>query len=109
MIVAIVVSVTAVLILIAASVAWKFWRKRRREAADHTNAAAIEAAHVRNTKQIDIEDADPKYCAGARSGNPDIIRNFTSSKQQEKNTNKKQEHLAEEKIPKIISSQDNAR
>lgn len=109
MIVAIVVSVTTVLILIAASVAWKFWRKRRREATDHTNAGAIEAAHVRNPKQIAIEDTDPKYCAGARSGNPEIIRNFTSSKQQEKNTNKKQEHLGEEKIPKIISSQDNGR
>jgi len=95
MIVAIVVSILVVLILIVACVAWKFWRKRRREA-NHVTAGAVESAQV-NPKQIDIEGADPKHCAGARSGNPEIIRNFVASKQHEKNTNKTQENLGDEK------------
>lgn len=110
MIVAIVVSVIVVLILIAACVAWKFWRKHRRESADHVTEGAVESGQIRNPKQIDIEDADPKHCAGARSGNPEIIRNFTSSKQPVKNTNEKQEHLEEkERKLKSVPLQENAR
>ena len=102
------VSIVLVLILIVACVAWKFWRKSRREAADHVTAGAVESAQV-NPKQIDIEDSDPKHCAGARSGNPEIIRNFVSSKQHEKNTNKTQENLADKKIPKGKALKENAK
>lgn len=107
MIVAIVISVVVVLVLIAACVAWKFWRKRRREA-EHVNAGAGQSAQA-NPKQIDIEDPDPKHCAGARSGNPEIIRNFVSSRQQEKNTNKTQEQLGDDKKLKGTALQENAR
>lgn len=108
MIVAIVVSVLVFIILIAACVAWKFWRKRkRRRDAEHEAAGSVKAAQA-NPKQIDIEDPDPKYSAGARSGNPEIIRNFVSSKQQEKNTNKAQEHLGDAKKLKETTVEDSA-
>lgn len=80
--------------------AWKFWRKHRRGPDNDTAGAAEQSAQAANPKQIDIEDPDLKHCAGARSGNPEIIRNFVASRQQEKNTNKTQENLADEKILK---------
>lgn len=108
MIVAIVVAVLVILLLIVACVAWKFWRKRRREAADSVTAGAVESAQV-NPKQIDIEGPDPKHCAGTRSGNPEIIRNFVASKQHEKNTNKTQESLGDEKTLKGKEPKENVR
>ena len=107
MIVVIVISVVVVLVLIVACVGWKFWRKRRREA-ERVTVGAVESAQA-NPKQTDKEDPDPKHCAGVRSGNPEIIRNFVSSRQQEKNTNKTQEQLGDDKKLKGTAMQENAR
>ena len=109
MVIAIVASVLVILALIVGCVAWRFWRKRRRASQDAADAAAMEAQAQANPKQIDIEDPDPKYCAGARSGNPEIIRNFVASKQNEKNTNKTQENPADEKLPKGKAHKENTR
>ena len=108
MIIVIVASVLVVLALLVGCVAWRFWRKRRRASQDAA-AAAVEAQAQVNPKQIDIEDPDPKHCAGARSGNPEIIRNFVASRQNEKNTNKTQENSAEDKPPKGKAHKENAR
>lgn len=108
MIVVIVASVLVVLALIAGGVAWRFWRKHRR-ASQEAAAAAVEAQAQVNPKQIDIEDPDPKHCAGARSGNPEIIRNFVSSKQNEKNTNKTKDNPVGDKLPKRKADKENAR
>lgn len=108
MIVVIVASVLVLLALIVGCVAWRFWRKRRRAAQDAA-AVAVEAQAQVNPKQIDIEDPDPKHCAGARSGNPEIIRNFVSSKQNEKNTNKTQGNSAEDKLEKGKAQKESAR
>lgn len=108
MIVVIVASLLVLFALIVGGVAWRFWRKRRR-AAQEAAAVAVEAQAQVNPKQIDIEDPDPKHCAGARSGNPEIIRNFVSSKQNEKNTNKTQQNSAEDKLEKGKAHKENAR
>ncbi|XP_020604234.1 delta-like protein 1 isoform X2 [Orbicella faveolata] len=108
MIVVILASVLVLLALIVGGVVWRYWRKRRRAAQDAA-AVAVEAQAQVNPKQIDIEDPDPKHCAGARSGNPDIIRNFVASKQNAKNTNKTQENSAEEKLEERKAHKENAR
>lgn len=100
MIVSIVVSLIILLLCIVACMAWKFWRKHRRDPDNDTAGTAEQSAQAANPKQIDIEDPDSKHCAGARSGNPEIIRNFVASRQQEKNTNKTKENLGDEKILK---------
>lgn len=108
MIVVIVASVLVLFALIVGCVVWRFWRKRKRAAQDAA-AVAVEAQAQANPKQIDIEDPDPKHCAGARSGNPEIIRNFVASKHNEKNTNKTQENSAEDKLEKGKEHKENAR
>lgn len=100
LIVSIVVSLIILLLCIVACMAWKFWRKHRRDPDNDTAGTAEQSAQAANPKQIDIEDPDSKHCAGARSGNPEIIRNFVASRQQEKNTNKTKENLGDEKILK---------
>lgn len=108
MIVVIVASVLVLFTLIVGCVVWRFWRKRK-SAAQDAAAVAVEAQAQANPKQIDIEDPDPKHCAGARSGNPEIIRNFVASKHNEKNTNKTQENSAEDMLEKGKAHKENAR
>lgn len=108
MIIVIAASILVVLALFVGCVAWRFWRKRRRASQDAA-AEVVGAQAQAKPKQIDIEDPDPEHCAGARSGNPEIIRNFVASKRNEKNTNKTQENLAEEKHSKGKEHKENTR
>lgn len=105
MIIVIVACVLVFLALFVGCVAWRFWRKYKRASQDA--AGQVEGVHSHaNPKQIDIEDPDPKHCASARSGNPEIIRNFVASKRNEKNTNKTQDTITEEKLSKGTESKE---